>query len=121
MSKTKTNDVTKTKTVTIVKPKERALTPKLHKVMLHNNDETSSEAVLEILTRVFEKNRQDSMAVMMQAHNNGVAQVFVSTKEICDVKVNQALNYAQTERGREFFQGRSHYFEYLRFDTEEAE
>jgi ATP-dependent Clp protease adaptor protein ClpS len=118
---TKTKENTKTKTVTIAKPREQIITPKLYKVMLHNNNDTSADAVVEVLTRVFEKTHQESHRIMMTAHNDGVAQVFVSTKDICDTKVNQAQNYGQTNRGRELFNGRSHYFEYLRFDVEEAE
>ena len=45
--------------------------PKLYAVLLHNDDYTTMDFVVDLLMRVFGKNAQDAADVMMNVHNQG--------------------------------------------------
>lgn len=118
---TKENTKTNTKVATIVKPKEKVMTPKMYKVLLHNNDSTSFEAVMAILTQVFKKGHQDAQRIMMQAHNHDVATVLHSTKDICDGKILEVRAFVQAHSGDMLFGNRPHYYDELVFTSEEED
>ncbi len=83
----------------IVKPrtKVRAKTerPKLHKVILLNDDYTPREFVVTVLKAVFRMTDDQAYRVMMTAHQRGVCVVAVFTKEIAETKATEG-----TELGR---------------------
>lgn len=102
----------------VKKEREQIATPKNYRVILLNNDMTDFDAVVDVLRHVFAIRQQEASQIMIYAHRNGQALVMISTKEICEQKVQEAHNYclanAHRERG-----GRSMYYELLRFDVEE--
>jgi ATP-dependent Clp protease adaptor protein ClpS len=79
--KTDTHVVTKTKT------SKRLKKPPLYRVLLHNDDFTTREFVVEILRNVFHRNEQDAVRIMLHVHNNGVGVAGVYTFEIAEMKV----------------------------------
>lgn len=59
------------KTETIEKPKVEFSKPRLYKVILHNDNYTTMEFVVEILMNVFHKNSLDAEKIMRDVHDTG--------------------------------------------------
>ena len=78
MSKSATQLRSKTKTLT-----ER---PRLHKVILFNDDYTPRDFVVQVLKAVFRLNETQALNVMMTAHRKGVCVVAVFARDIAETK-----------------------------------
>jgi len=46
--------------------------PKLFKVLLHNDDFTTMEFVVFVLSYVFQRDETESISIMLKVHNEGV-------------------------------------------------
>jgi ATP-dependent Clp protease adaptor protein ClpS len=75
----------------------RVARPKLHKVILLNDDYTPREFVVSVLALVFRMNRSQANAVMLTAHQRGVCVVAVFTREIAETKATQATDLGRRE------------------------
>ncbi len=75
--------------------------PKKYSVVMHNDDFTTMEFVVEILMTVFHKNPADAQAIMMNVHKKGSAVVGVYSYDIAVTRVNLALTRAK-EKGYPF-------------------
>ena len=73
--------------------------PSMYKVLLHNDDYTSMEFVVEILLSVFNKSLEDATMIMLKVHKEGIGICGVSTYEVAETKVDTVYNLA---REREF-------------------
>jgi ATP-dependent Clp protease adaptor protein ClpS len=84
-------------TVTIPRTKTRLKTerPKLHKVILINDDFTPREFVVMVLKAEFRMNADQAYRVMVTAHRRGVCVVAVFTKDVAETKATRA-----TEAGK---------------------
>ena len=60
--------------------------PPLFRVILHNDDYTSMEFVVEILEQVFAKSPAEAHRVMMQVHNRGAGVAGVYPHEVAETK-----------------------------------
>ena len=69
--------------------------PKKYKVLLLNDDFSTMEFVIEILTKVFRKSLNESENIMLNVHNNGQEVCGVYTKEIAYTKVAQVKTMAR--------------------------
>ncbi len=76
-----------------VRPKTER--PRLHKVILVNDDFTPREFVVKVLKAVFGMDEDRAYAVMMTAHQRGACVVAVFTKDVAETKAGQG-----TEAGR---------------------
>ena len=77
--------------------KERTTTkkPPMYKVLLHNDDYTSMEFVVDILKRVFRRNEAEATRIMLHVHRTGIGVAGVYTREIAETKVRKVLNLAR--------------------------
>ncbi len=66
--------------------------PRLHKVMLVNDDFTPREFVTRVLKAEFRLAEEQAQRVMMTAHQRGVCVVAVFTKEIAEAKATTATD-----------------------------
>jgi ATP-dependent Clp protease adaptor protein ClpS len=82
---------TKQRTQTRIKTER----PKLHKVILVNDDYTPREFVVKVLQSVFRMGEPQAESIMMTAHQKGSAVVAVYTKEIAETKADEALELSQ--------------------------
>jgi ATP-dependent Clp protease adaptor protein ClpS len=64
-------------------------------VVLHNDNYTTMEFVIEILTRVFRKSESEAMEIMLRVHNEGKGVAGLYTREIADTKVAQVTQLAR--------------------------
>jgi ATP-dependent Clp protease adaptor protein ClpS len=81
---------------TVTKPKTRVKTkverPKLHKVILVNDDFTPREFVVTILKAEFRMTEDQAHKVMITAHRRGVCVVAVFAKDIAETKATRATD-----------------------------
>ena len=80
----------------VIKPviKEQAKTerPRLHKVILVNDDYTPREFVVMVLKAEFRMTEDQAMRVMMTAHRRGACVVAVYTKDVAEAKATNATD-----------------------------
>jgi len=69
--------------------------PQMFKVLLHNDDYTSMDFVVEILTRIFHKTTDQAVEIMLQVHEKGKGLCGVYTYEIAQAKVDQVKQLAK--------------------------
>lgn len=62
--------------------------PRQFKVLLHNDDYTSMEFVVEVLMRVFHKSEDEAVRVTMNVHEQGVGLCGIYTAEVAETKVH---------------------------------
>ena len=72
--------------------------PSRYKVILHNDDYTTMEFVVEILVNVFGKSLEKAMQIMLNVHNKGKAVCGVYTREIAETKV-ETVHHLAGSRG----------------------
>lgn len=66
--------------------------PKLHKVILLNDDYTPREFVVLVLKAEFRMNESRAHKVMMTAHTRGACVVAVYTKDVAETKATRATD-----------------------------
>jgi len=69
--------------------------PKKYKVFLLNDNYTSMDFVVDILTNVFYKNTQDAESIMLEIHKKERGLCGVYTHEIAETKVAQVMKRAK--------------------------
>jgi ATP-dependent Clp protease adaptor protein ClpS len=69
--------------------------PQMFRVLLHNDDYTSMDFVVEILMGIFHKTQPQAEQIMLQIHEKGKAIVGVYTYEIAQMKVEQVRQRAK--------------------------
>ncbi len=79
----------------ITESETRIEKPKLFKVLLHNDDFTTMEFVVFILSHVFIRSTGEAFKIMMQVHNEGVGIAGVYTFEVAQMKAEKAMNLSK--------------------------
>jgi len=69
--------------------------PKKYKVLLLNDDFSTMDFVIDILSIVFRKSTEESEQIMLDVHNNGKAVCGIYTQEIALTKVSQVKTMAR--------------------------
>ncbi len=82
---------------TVLDPKVLVRKPPMFKVLLHNDDYTSMEFVVEILVGVFNRSMDDSVRIMLNVHNNGTGVAGVYTAEIAETKISVVESLARAD------------------------
>lgn len=83
---------TKPRTRTSVKTER----PRLHKVILLNDDYTPREFVVTVLKAVFRMNASHAERVMITAHQKGACVVAVYQRDIAESKATEATDIAKS-------------------------
>ncbi|MCM2279171.1 MAG: ATP-dependent Clp protease adapter ClpS [Oligoflexia bacterium] len=71
--------------------------PPRYAVLLHNDDYTTMEFVVEVLERFFKKTAAEAVEVMLRVHQQGQGVAGIYTRDIAETKAAQVIEYA---RGR---------------------
>ena len=69
--------------------------PPMYKVLLHNDDYTTMEFVVEILMLVFNKPPEEAVEIMLDVHQKGIGICGVYTYEVSETKVNAVHSLAR--------------------------
>ena len=72
--------------------------PRRYKVIIHNDDFTTMECVVEVLKTVFFLSNEKAEELMLQVHHANKAVVGIYTYDIAVSKANKATNMAR-EKG----------------------
>ncbi len=80
---------------TLLKSELKVERPKLHKVILVNDDYTPREFVTQVLRAEFRLGESQARQVMMTAHQRGVCVVSVFTRELAEEKATTATDAAR--------------------------
>ena len=74
---------------------ERTKEPPMYRVLLHNDDYTSMDFVVEVLMFVFGKSAEEATRIMLSVHRQGVGVCGVFTREIAETKVETVHSLAR--------------------------
>jgi ATP-dependent Clp protease adaptor protein ClpS len=75
--------------------KPKLARPRRFKVLLHNDDYTTMEFVVEILVSFFEKNQTEAVQIMLNVHHRGIGVCGVFTREVAETKVHQVTGHSR--------------------------
>lgn len=83
----------------VAKPRTRTKTdrPRLHKVILVNDDFTPREFVVKVLRGEFRMSDDQAQRVMMTAHRRGVCVVAVYARDIAETKATSATDAGRSK------------------------
>jgi ATP-dependent Clp protease adaptor protein ClpS len=76
---------------------ERVDTPRLWRVLLHNDDFTTQEFVVWVLETVFQKNAAEARAIMLHVHHSGVGLAGLYTRDVAETKQRAAQRLAEQQ------------------------
>ena len=65
------------------------INPRMYKVLMHNDDYTPMDFVIEVLRDIFHKNEQEAEDIMWTVHKKGKAVCGIYVKDIAQTKVQQ--------------------------------
>jgi len=77
------------------KSRSRSASPPLYKVLMHNDDYTTMEFVVETLENVFRKPPPEATRIMLNIHYQGVGLCGVYPHEIAETKVDKVHGMAK--------------------------
>jgi ATP-dependent Clp protease adaptor protein ClpS len=78
-----------------VEKRSRTQKPRLWRVILHNDDFTTMEFVIEVLVVVFHKRSAEAVELMLEVHERGACLAGVYTREVAEMKVETVEQMAR--------------------------
>lgn len=69
--------------------------PPMYKVLLHNDDYTTMEFVVQVLMVVFHKSYEEATRIMLNVHQSGIGVCGIFTYEIAETKVDLVHSLAR--------------------------
>ncbi len=77
------------------KSRTRAEQPPLFRVLMHNDDYTTMDFVVEVLQKVFHKSATEANRIMLHIHHKGVGVCGVFPYEVAETKIAQVHRLAR--------------------------
>lgn len=71
--------------------------PSLYRVLLHNDDYTTMDFVVEVLMKIFKKTQAEATDIMLSVHEEGIGVCGVYPKEIAEFRVNRVIQLARMQ------------------------
>lgn len=79
------------------KSKIKVKKPKQYKVIMHNDDYTTMEFVVEVLTQIFNKKMEEANKIMLEVHKKGSGVAGIYSYDIAMTKAGTAMAWAKEE------------------------
>lgn len=76
---------------------ERVETPRLWRVLLHNDDFTTQEFVVWVLETVFRKDAAEARTIMLHVHQAGVGLAGLYTRDVAETKQRATQRLAEQQ------------------------
>jgi len=80
-----------------VLPRREVRQPRRFVVVLHNDDYTTMEFVITVLTRFFAKSETEASRIMLEVHHHGRGVAGIFLRDVAESKVEQVEELARTE------------------------
>ena len=77
------------------KQKAKLKPPSFYQVLMHNDDYTTTDFVVEVLQRFFALDIERAVAIMLKVHHEGKAVCGVFSRDIAMTKVELVRDYAR--------------------------
>lgn len=84
-----------TKVVSATKEQKKLARPGMFKVLMHNDDYTTRDFVVEVLKYVFHHSESKAVAIMLHVHNEGVGVAGVYTRDVAETKIETVHSLAR--------------------------
>jgi len=78
-----------------VRPRQKLKKPNLYRVLLLNDDYTTTDFVVYILERFFNKNREEATRITLKVHRSGWGECGLFTYEVAEAKIAQVVSCAK--------------------------
>lgn len=76
---------------------DRVATPRLWRVLLHNDDFTTQEFVVFVLETVFQKDPAEARAIMLHVHHSGIGLAGLYTRDVAETKQKATQRLAEQQ------------------------
>ncbi|MCW7755202.1 ATP-dependent Clp protease adapter ClpS [Desulfobotulus sp. H1] len=80
----------------LIKGAEETKEPSLYKVLLHNDDYTTMDFVVEVLVTIFHKSLEDATQIMLSVHRRGVGLCGIYPYDVAESKVDAVTLHARS-------------------------
>lgn len=71
--------------------------PPMYKVLMHNDDYTTMEFVIHVLMKFFNKTYDESHAIMLKVHHDGIGICGIFTHEVAESKSQKVNKYSRAK------------------------
>ncbi len=82
----------------LTKTRKSVKEPPMYRVLLHNDDYTTMDFVVELLMGVFHKSFEEATRIMLKVHRSGVGVCGIYPFEVAETKV-ETVHRLAAERG----------------------
>ncbi len=79
----------------VVETKQKVKRPPMFRVLMHNDDYTSMDFVVEALYTIYGKSLEEAYQIMLHVHHRGIGMCGVFAREIAETKISQTHERAR--------------------------